>query len=64
MNFYPGRGSLGYGQNCAQTLMGEIGTRDVNDCVQGIEECLQNMPQSKFFLEKNGNHSISKLLIT
>ena len=46
MNFYPDRGSMGYGQNCAQALMGEIGTRDVNDCVQGIEECLQNMPQS------------------
>ena len=39
------RGSLGYGQDNAQSLMGKIGTNDVADCVQGVEECLQNMPQ-------------------
>jgi len=39
------RGSLGYGQNSVQSLLGNIGTNDVADCVQGIEECLKNMPQ-------------------
>jgi len=37
------RGSLGYGQDSAQSLLGNIGTNDVSDCVQAVEECLKKI---------------------
>ena len=46
-SLYLCRGSLGYGQDSAQSLLGNIGTNDVSDCVQAVEECLKKISQGK-----------------
>ena len=39
------RGSISYGQENIDSLLGKVGDQDVKDCFQAYQECLQRFPQ-------------------
>ena len=35
------RGSLGFGEDCVQSLLGNIGTNDVADCIAALDAAIE-----------------------